>query len=380
MDIKFTKSEAENIRSIFSQFETIEDKDSSLKDNLTKFYMQQREGVTPAEAERVVDSIERGVEDFNKELSEALKDESVDFVGKLITAADGLSKEKQYELYVNVYATLMALSVDNFSKEEGRQIEDVETLAKKYAVTGEVTDEQIDEIINKIDEALKDNTFCLTTSETLKQIGEKADNLGNLSEIARGAEEDMRVKEATALATYIAYQNGEIESLAGKEITPEAIAVAAAAGIEQARSFQLFVDGKINKDALIHILKVIGGLALVISLSFVVGNIVTAGTIITMAVLVDIIGTSLAGMFIAITITFAIGLALLYEGTNVIEKGMEIGSEMFDNFVSFLRETAWPKIKEAAGKAISFIKQKKEEHTVNEATVDENGEVVLQNA
>lgn len=380
MKIKFTKKEADTINGIYNKFANNEDKSTNLKDNLVKFYMEQREGVTPEEAERVLDSIVKGVENFNKELSEALKNDSVDFSLKLIDAGKGLTNEKKYELYVNVYAALLALSANNFNIEDGHQIEDVETLAKKYAVTGEVTDEQVQEIVDKIDEALKENTFCMTTTDVLNEIEDKKANIGNLSEIVRGCEDDMRVKEATALAAYIAYQNGEIESLAGKDVEPEAIAVAAAAGIEQARSFQLFADGKINKEALLHILKIIGGVALWLSIAIVLAYIITAGSIITYALILNLLGTSLVSIVITTATVLGLGLALSFEATDVLDKSMEIASEMFDDFVSFWREKAWPKVKEAVDNAVSFFKQKKEEHIVQEATVGENGEVVLQNA
>lgn len=72
----------------------------------------------------------------------------------------------------------------------------------------------------------------------------------------------MHNKLVTALAIYIAYQNEDITSLKGQNVSPEAIAIAAAAGIEQAHVIEDTRTGKITVEKAIKVLKIIGGVAL----------------------------------------------------------------------------------------------------------------------
>ena len=129
--------------------------------------------ISKEEAEKIVEGLTKGIRTFHEELTEALKNSGVNYVEKLQELGQDLSNEQRYEIYINFLSMLIVLDVQNFNEEKASQIEDFQTIKGRFAVNGEVTEEMLDDVIEKIASALKDNTFCLTTTETVGALFEK---------------------------------------------------------------------------------------------------------------------------------------------------------------------------------------------------------------
>ena len=378
MNINFKKEEMERIQAIFDSFKRMEDNDKSIQENLIAFYQSQRPGVTTEEAKAVAEGIAKGVQTFNKEASEALKAEEIDYAEKLRELGENLTNEEKYEAYVNFLSAIMVLDVKNFDEEKAAQIEDFEMIKARFSVDTPISDEMLDELIEEIDKCLKENTFCIASAQAMATLLEKIPSGSEaIAETLLGSEEDIRQKYVTAMAMYIAYQNGEAESLEGQEITPEYVALLAAAGIEEARAIEKFRLGIISKEDLIFILKVIGGVLLWSSLLLAV---ILGGTVLSLEVfftIFDIFGTSAFIGFFASIVAIGVSVLCTIKGFEIVGDIVEWSSNAFDDFVEFWQNTAWPYIKEKATQTIAWIRGKQEEKVIKPEEESEPSVVIV---
>jgi len=378
MKINFKKEEMERIQAIFDSFKRMEDNDKSIQENLIAFYQSQRPGVTTEEAKAVAEGIAKGVQTFNKEASEALKAEEIDYAEKLRELGENLTNEEKYEAYVNFLSAIMVLDVKNFDEEKAAQIEDFEMIKARFSVDTPISDEMLDELIEEIDKCLKENTFCIASAQAMATLLEKIPSGSEaIAETLLGSEEDIRQKYVTAMAMYIAYQNGEAESLEGQEITPEYVALLAAAGIEEARAIEKFRLGIISKEDLIFILKVIGGVLLWSSLLLAV---ILGGTVLSLEVfftIFDIFGTSAFIGFFASIVAIGVSVLCTIKGFEIVGDIVEWSSNAFDDFVEFWQNTAWPYIKEKATQTIAWIRGKQEEKVIKPEEESEPSVVIV---
>lgn len=377
MNIDFTKDEVLKIQKLSAEFNNGEDKDLTLNENLVAFYLEQRPGTAKEDAEKILEGLTKGIRTFHEELSEALKNNGVNYVEKLQELGQDLSNEQKYEIYINFLSMLTVLDVQNFDEEKASQIENFQTVKGRFAVSGEVTEEMLDEVIEKIANALKDNTFCLTTTEMVGSLFEKIQEESSLVESLGGSEEDFRVKLTNAMMTYIAYQKGEIASLAGQEIAPEAIAVGAAAGVEQARVMEDFRLGRISWEQALEILKFIGGVALWCTLFFLFTSAAVVITLLTFAAMTNFLGGSIFAMIVSGVFSMCLAFELAELTGETVISLMEWSGSAFDQVVSFWQETVWPFIKERATAISEWFNTKIEEKTVEIPTENDPQVVVV---
>lgn len=377
MNIDFTKDEVLKIQELSAEFSNAEDKNLTLSENLVAFYLEQRPGTSKEDAKKVLEGLTKGVRTFHEELTEVLKNNDINYVVKLQELGKDLSNEQKYEIYINFLSTLTVLDVQNFDVEKATQIENFQTVKGRFSVSGEVTEEMLDDVIEKIASALKDNTFCLTTTETMGALFEKIQEVSSLEECLSGSEEDFRIKLTNAMMTYIAYQKGEISSLAGQEIAPEAIAVGAAAGIEQARTIENFRLGRISWEQAIDILKFIGGVALWCTLVFLFTSAAVVITLLSFAAMTNFLGGSIFAMIVSGVFSMCLAFELAELTGETVISLMEWSGSAFDQVVNFWQETVWPFIKERATAISEWFNTKTEEKTVEIPTENDPQVVVV---
>lgn len=357
MNINFTKEEALKIQELFAAYNKSENSESTIDENLVNFYLNQRPGTFAEDAHEVVKGFHKGIETFNTNLTEALKEDGIDYVSQLKELGTDLTNEQKYELYINFLAALHVLNVQNFDAEKASQIEDFEAIKQSLAPIGDVTDEMLDEAIEKIVDALNNNTLCMTSIDKVKDLMESLpDGTEAVQETLLGSENDMRAKLITALATYIAYQNEDIASLKGQEVSPETIAIAVAAGIEQAHVIEDTRTGKITIEKAIKVLKIIGGVALWTALT--AGGIyVTINlAMFTMASLIGLLGTSLLAIIVAGGMALMVSIGISNSLSDTVSSVMDGAGNIFDKIVVTWREIAWPAIKKKAETFISWVR------------------------
>lgn len=377
MNIDFTKDEVLKIQELSAEFNNAEDKDLTLNENLIAFYLKQRPGTAKEDAEKVLESLTKGVRTFHEELTETLKNNGINYVEKLQELGQDLSNEQKYEIYINFLSMLTVLDVQNFDEEKASQIENFQTVKGRFAVSGEITEEMLDDVIEKISNALKDSTFCLSTTEMVGSLFEKIQEELSLDECLSGSEEDFRIKLTNAMMTYIAYQGGGIASLAGQEIAPEAIAAGAAAGVEQARIMEEFRLGRVSWNQVLDILKFIGGVALWCTLVFLFTSATVVITLLSFAAMTNFLGGSILAMVISGAVSMCLAFELAELTAETVFSIVEWSGSAFDQVIRYWQETAWPFVKERASEIYDWFKTKTEEKTVQVQTESDPQVVVV---
>lgn len=356
----FSKKDLEEVGLLVNSFNETQDPKRNFEDNLVDFYVQQFPGTFPEDAHEIVNGIKSGVMSFNDTLNEALSQNGIDYVDKLKMLGEGKTNEEKYEIYINFLSTLNVLETANLNLENAEVKQTFEEIKSQiYTVKESVTEEELNEIIEKVSEALNNTTLTLSSADMINQLIEHLpEGESAISTFIRGSEDDVKLKMLTSLATFIAHQKGELESTAELELSAEQIAINVCAGIEETRVVEGVKKGIFTVENAIKVLKIIGGVALYILLAIAFGKIAAfIGTFIGMS-LVALFGTSTfvvtAALIVAAicTLSFVITSVRDYipEITNWVEN-------KFDNGVKAWREKAWPYIQEKANEFADWIKE-----------------------
>lgn len=345
MSNKLSKEEILKVQELAAKFNESYNSELSLEENLVKFYLTERPGAFPEDAYTIVNGLKSGIVSFNANLKKALENGEFDYATELKELASEMPINEKYELYINFLAALQTLSVGNLSTEQASQLENFQTIRERLIVKDEVTEEMLCDVEDKIGQLLKNNNFCLGSLESLKEL---IDELPNGSEavesVVINSEQDMREKMITSMATYIAYQNEELESLRGQELTPEAIAISVAAGIEEMHVMNDLNSGRTTVDKAIKVLKIIGGIALVSLLTYVAFNCITAIGTLSMVMFMVAFGSTTIATIGAFLASLFVVRSLTNSAFNAGEKIINWSSRIFDVVVDTWRETVWPSI------------------------------------
>lgn len=345
MNNKLSKEEILKVQELATKFNESYNSELSLEENLVKFYLTERPGAFPEDAYTIVNGLKSGIVSFNANLKKALENGEFDYATELKELASEMPINEKYELYINFLAALQTLSVGNLSTEQASQLENFQTIRERLIVKDEVTEEMLRDVEDKIGQLLKNNNFCLGSLESLKEL---IDELPNGSEavesVVINSEQDMREKIITSMATYIAYQNEELESLRGEELTPEAIAISVAAGIEEMHVMNDLNSGRTTVDKAIKVLKIIGGIALFSLLAYVAFNCITAIGTLSMVMFMVAFGSTTIATVGALLASIFVVWSLTNSAFDAEEKIMNWSSRIFDVVVNTWRETVWPSI------------------------------------
>lgn len=345
MNNKLSKEEILKVQELAAKFNESYNSELSLEENLVKFYLTERPGAFPEDAYTIVNGLKSGIVSFNANLKKALENGEFDYATELKELASEMPINEKYELYINFLAALQTLSVGNLSTEQASQLENFQTIRERLIVKDEVTEEMLRDVEDKIGQLLKNNNFCLGSLESLKEL---IDELPNGSEavesVVINSEQDMREKMITSMATYIAYQNEELESLRGQELTPEAIAISVAAGIEEMHVMNDLNSGRTTVDKAIKALKIIGGIALFSLLAYVAFNCITAIGTLSMVMFMVAFGSTTIATIGAFLASLFVVWSLTNSAFNAGEKIINWSSRIFDVVVDTWRETVWPSI------------------------------------
>lgn len=345
MNNKLSKEEILKVQELAAKFNESYNSELSLEENLVKFYLTARPGVFPEDAYTIVNGLKSGIVSFNANLKKALENGEFDYATELKELASEMPINEKYELYINFLAALQTLSVGNLSIEQASQLENFQTIRERLIVKDEVTEEMLRDVEDKIGQLLKNNNFCLGSLESLKElIGELPNGSEAVESVVINSEQDMREKMITSMATYIAYQNEELESLRGQELTPEAIAISVAAGIEEMHVMNDLNSGRTTVDKAIKVLKIIGGIALFSLLAYVAFNCITAIGTLSMVMFMVAFGSTTIATIGAFLASLFVVWSLTNSAFNAGEKIINWSSRIFDVVVDTWRETVWPSI------------------------------------
>lgn len=371
-NFNLTQDEQQSVQNIVKNFmESYANvDDAQIDDQLVQFYMHQCPGTFPEDAYKLVKDMRHGIDVFNANLQKAMSESGFDYAAELAKLAADMPLKDKYELYANFLAALQTISADNLSEGQLAQISDFEAMRAKLDVTGEVNEEMLAELDNQIAGMLANNTLCMGSIDQLRHlIATLPSGADAVAQVTHDAEEDMRQKLVASMATYIAYHNDNIESMRGKEFSAEAIAISVAAGVEQAHVVNDLNAGRTTVDRAIHVLKIIGGVALFSLLAYMALDLMVV-TMTTLAVqLAALFGTSTIaaiGSVIALTmISLGMGEVLI----NVGKGAMNLASRTFDLVVDTWRTMAWPFVKKSLERTWQWLKSQLSANTLQQGQV-----------
>ena len=358
MNIQLTKNDALKVAEYITAYNDFVETNSPLEQNFVNFYLHQLPGTFPEDALHIVNDIKKGVKAFNDTLNEALSNNGINYVEKLKGMGEGKTNEEKYEIYINFLATLTVLETANFNTENGQtELNFEEIKGTLYTIKDTVSDEELNEVIEKVAQALDNTTLTLSSAEMLNQLIEKLpEGETAINEIIRGSEEDMKIKMLTSLVTFIAHQKGELESTSGTELSAEQITINVCTGIEETRVVDGVKNGIFTVDNAIKLLKLIGGVALYISLLQVFVSIAGNVGSFVAGMIIGVFGTSTAVSVIAfvaaVICIWKVGMTSIRE---YIPDIMNWTEDKFDTGIQNWRERVWPHIQQRTREFIDWI-------------------------
>lgn len=362
---KFNASEIANIKNLVAQFAEGEDKSKSLKENLVDFYMRSFSGVEGEESSTdTIDALIKGIQIFNTQLSEALKQDietgEVNYIDALAAIGADKSLSERYAMYASFLVLLETLEASNLNENEMSFVETYESKKNtKFRIPDdqEVTQEMIDEIIVKINECLSNSTFTLSTLEASRDLRNAIDSDEHSVVLIKTRQEDMRAKLVLATCTYIAAKKGKISNLA-PDTKPEFVALGVAAGVEEEKVLVDVAQGNMDESKAAKILKIIGAVALIggllIGVSYLSG-ILGAGIFVGLFMLLG------EGVFAALIsgIIGAVVTATIFSALTICAiKVVEVADVVYDKIVDVIRRKVIPAAKCIWAKAKEWIKSK----------------------
>ena len=373
MTTNLTKEEALKVQNLVNNFNETYDANITIDENLVQFYLANRPGTFPEDAYDVVKKLHLGIDQFNAELQKALDNGDLDYSAELQELSKDLTLEQKYELYLNFLSAIMTLNANNLSSEQLEGIEGFREIKGRLKFNGEASEEQIAQLEALIAEQLKNNTLCIGTTDALSNLlSHLPEGEDGIEKVVLGSEKDCKEKIITSMATYIAYQNEELESLKGVDLTPEAIAISTAMGIEQNHIISDLHSGIISIDTAIKLLKIIGGVALIALIAVAAFMVVCTAFDFAYLMFIDLFGISTISV-IAATI-YAGGFSyivadMLGDGANNI---VEWASSTFDTLVDTWRSSIYPTIVASIGYCWNWISGKMNSGTIVEQETAEN--------
>ncbi len=358
MNIQLTKNDALKVAEYITAYNDFVETNSPLEQNFVNFYLHQLPGTFPEDALHIVNDIKKGVKAFNDTLNEALSSNGINYVEKLKGMGEGKTNEEKYEIYINFLATLTVLETANFNTENGQtELNFEEIKGTLYTIKDTVSDEELNEVIEKVAQALDNTTLTLSSAKMLNQLIEKLpEGEMAINEIIRGSEEDMKIKMLTSLVTFIAHLKGELESTSGTELSAEQITINVCTGIEETRVVDGVKKGIFTVDNAIKLLKLIGGVALYISLLQVFVSIAGNVGSFVAGMIIGVFGTSTAVSVIAfvaaVICIWKVGMTSIRE---YIPDIMNWTEDKFDTGIQNWRERVWPHIQQRTREFIDWI-------------------------
>lgn len=383
MNNKFSKEDLTNINSLVESFNTANNSELSLEENMVNFYINQFPGTFPEDALDVVNRIKSGVETFNTTLNEALSADGIDYVEKIKKLGEGKTNEEKYELYINFLAAITTIDTQNYESLGGKKIETFEEIKGKWLKPeGEVSDEMLNEVIAKVAEKMNNSTLFLSSADSVSAIVENLPNGSDaLTETVTGNEADVKNKLVTSLVTYIGIKNGTISSDIAETATPEAVATLVCATAEEMKVVDNLKKGIITVENAIKVLKIIGGVALYCALAYLA---IVASLNVTVALMQFALFLGAApGItgYIAGISCLAIGICGLVEMLRCVDKFVMWTGRVFDSIVEYSRDELIPTIKNNIDNFVGWIREKISSNQVHATTsADVAGVAVAVNA
>ena len=313
-----TETEFKAIQDLKTQFETFADGKKDFRENMIDFYISQRPGTHPADAEEIVDQIYAGILMYNENLKSGLKTMQetgeVDFLQQLQDAGKDLDLKECYNIYSAFYLLLQTMEENNLDKNTMNFQKVVDT--KEMPVDFVPTEDDINQLVNKINDKLKNPSIIINNTESIKEM---VSNIGATAKAAESiisnTEDTLKQKQILALCTVVASKQHKLENLPS-DTSVRQIAAGSAAGFDIKKVLDDVANGDCDESTAWTIIKVILGVLLLTAFMMaVVYGLAVVGATVFVAVITALGGSVIAAILAALStvVVIAGGGALSYK-------------------------------------------------------------------
>lgn len=355
--INITTEDLAKVTDRYNAISSSHDENVSLKENLVNYYLSANSDASATDAEELVNKLLDGCETLTRKYNEALAG-NFNVEEEIAAITEGRDTVERFSILVNALALVQNLNLGTFASQANMKEALEKAIDELNQATPNPTDADCEAIAKMLAEAVENNTLMVKGIEGARQLFEavKTDQATAI-DFASEQYDDARVKAETALAMWLEYQEGNIESLE-VGLSPEAVAVGAATAVEEAKVMDDLARGNKTADVAIRWLKILGGVALTCLLGYVgIVSLVMIGSVASYG-LMTLLGTSAIACFA----TMVLVLPMLWGAANIEFKAgeyiVEKAGEVYDFVVEKLRNNIFPKIIEVANRFFAWLKSK----------------------
>ncbi len=353
---KLTQDELNTVVARYNEINSTMDAATSLKDGLIAYYLKEVEDPTLAEATHTVERLMSGVEDLTAKYRQAL-DQGWNPESEVEQMTADMTVEQRYNFLVNAIAIVKSINAKNLGQTGEQVTELVESSIATMSQDDAVIDDQVCQTLTQTLSALLESpTVMLNSAEQVQELMRAAgEGQTEAVDFAAQIYDDNRYKCQMALAAWIEYQQGNLESFPEHSI-PEAVGVSVAAAVEEAKIIEEVSLGRKTVEWGVMCLKVLGGVALACLLGYIALLGIAISTMAFFEAGIMVLGTTTAaiigaGMF-AVLVSCGVSQTAIEAGAKV----MVWCGDVFDQIVETLRDRVFPVIRNIASKLVSKIK------------------------
>ena len=355
---KLTKAELDRIAVRFNEIHSAVAASTTLsvKDQLTTYYLSASDNLSQTEAEQTVGRLMSGVDSLTDKYYAALNDGWNPTYEVMQMTAD-MDLQQRYDFLINAIAIAQSINAQNLGGDIAEMKSAVEAAIASLTADHSVVNEDVCKTLETLlCQLLESSSLMLQDSEQVKELMAAAGKGQTAAvDFAAATYDDRLYKYQMALAAWIEFENGNLESFP-KNTIPEAVGVSVAAGIEEAKIVQEVSLGHKCVEWGVKCLKILGGVALACFLGYVgiVGLTISALSFFSAGVM--IVGTSTAGIIVSGLAALLITCGLCDTVLEVSTKIMEGCSVAYDYVVDKLANDVFPAIKELATRFVAWVR------------------------
>ncbi len=330
----------------------------TLNEHLKAAYMAARPDVTDEKAAELVERLIRGCDSLTSKFREAVADGGFDAMAEVESLCAGKTLEEQYAFLMNALCAVQTLNL-NAVESEPDSAEEFAKLSEEFAKRFPEANEEVCEALRQmLAEAVSNNALVLSGTEKARELLNLAqDGPAGMTDFLSKEYDDARAKAELALATWMEYEDGHIESVEPGTI-PEAFGIGAAAAVEEILVLESAEKEGTTADKVIWYIKILGDAFLFCLLGMLTLVLMFEFCSVFSFTAMTLLGNSGIAAFIA----FAIGVVLCCKAFNPIMKGIGIVVDtsdwLYDYVVEKLRTVVIPKVREVSTRIFNWFKEK----------------------
>ena len=324
------------------------DQGKGVRENMIHMYMEHYPDMGEEDAKQEIDGLMNGIMDFNQTLSAVNQNGTEAVIQKFDQYLEGKSLSEQYSFYCNTLVVINAMGQNVLQNILGSEKFEAEEELRQLMNTGvdcevDVKVEDVEEVRQKVLDALENSLITVADIERLKEVGEDKENF--IHDFAIEGWSQMERKAYLSLAAYLAYKDGVLDI--DGEAEPYQWAVTMSAVVEAEETVREASMGRITWEKAAKILKGIGLVALGLGM--------IAVEIIGIMVFLNLL--CVAGSLLNIVIITAVALWAMFGMESVSSDIMDGFENGFDRVKNFIEDNYEP-VKEKLTSAWQFIREK----------------------